>query len=134
MANSAFYDATKEDSRSWRDDHDTRAGAADEAAVANAASLQDDTQATNPVDGFDATPSTTTLATTTGTQQITVTPKVGTVATTSGMSVTYSSSSTGKATVSSSGLITGVAAGTSTITVTAVHDTSLTDTVVVTVP
>lgn len=132
MAKSAFYDATEEDSRPWVATHTAEAD--NSAAVAHAEALDEATKATNPVDGFDATPATTTLASTTGTQQITVSPKVGTVATTSGMSATYVSSDTTKATVDSSGLVTGVAAGTSTVTVTAVHDTSLTDTVVVTVP
>ena len=137
MANSANYDATKEDSRSWRTDHDTRASDLDEAAVANAATLQSEAHASNPIDTITATPATveiTTVTTATNhTAQIAVSAGVGTVASDAGFSVTYASSSTGKATVSDSGLITAVGAGTATITVTAVHDTSATDTVVATV-
>lgn len=133
MANSRFYDAT-EDDRAW---DTTRADTLDEAAQASADALQASTQATNPADGINATPATVALgAATTATNhtaQITVTGKIGTVETTSPVLATYSSSSTGKATVDDTGLITAVAAGTATITVTAVHDTSATDTVVATV-
>lgn len=137
MANSANYNATKEDSRSWVADHATRAGAIDEAAVANAATLEAAAHASNPIDSISATPATVALsADTTATDhtvQVSVSASVGTVAATNGFSVTYESDSTAVATVSESGLITGVSAETATITVTAVHDTSLTDTVVVTV-
>lgn len=137
MANSDFYTATKEDARVWRTDHDSRASTKDSNAVAHAAAIQDATRATNPVDGINATPATAALSTNTSATnhevEVTVTGKVGTVETTSGVAVTYESSSTGRATVSDTGVITGVGAGTATITVTAVHDTSATDTVVVTV-
>jgi uncharacterized protein YjdB len=137
MTKSGFYDATEEDSRSWSTDNATRAALKDSDGVANAAALEDAAQATNPIDTIEATPATVAIkAATTATDhtaQISVAGKEGTVASDAGFSVTYSSSSTGKATVSDTGLITGVAAGTATITVTAVHDTSATDTVVATV-
>jgi hypothetical protein len=136
MTQSANYDATKEDSRAWRTDQDSRASTADAAAYANGVVLQTATQDTNPITAI--TPDTTTCAITaaagtTHTKQITTTGKIGTVVSTRGFQVTYASSSTGKATVSSTGLITGVAAGTATVTVTAVHDTSITTAVVATV-
>lgn len=131
------YTATKEDSRLWRTDQDTRAAAKDDAATTNAAAIQTATHAANPIDTIVATPATADIsAATTATDhtvQVSVSGQVGTVASSAGFSVTYESSSTGLATVSDTGLITGVSAGTATITVTAVHDTSATDDVVVTV-
>ena len=137
MAKSRFYDATEEDARSWVADHATRSEAADTASQAVATALQQAAWDTNPSDGINATPATVAMeaatASTIHTIQIAVTGKIGTVETTTPVVVTYASSSTGKATVSDTGLITAVAAGTATITVTAVHDTSATDTVVATV-
>lgn len=137
MANSANYNATKEDSRSWVTDHATRAGAIDEAAVANAATLEAAAQASNPVTVIvvDATEATVTAATgTEHTHQISVT---GYEATTGDydypITCTYESSSTALATVDEDGVVTGVSAGTATMTVTAVHDTAVTDEVTVTV-
>lgn len=135
MAKSAFYDATEEDSRPWVATH--TAETKNSNAVANAATLQTETRATNPIDTITALPATaeiTTVTTATDhTVQVTVSGGVGTVASDAGFSVTYASDSTAKATVSDTGLITAVGEGTATITVTAVHDTSVTDTVVATV-
>ena len=134
MANSDNYTATKEDSRPWITDQNTRANAADEASVAHAESIQESTWASNPIDEIVVTPSTVTLdVSDEDTQQLTVAGLVDSEASTAGFLVTYESSDPTKATVDEDGLVTPLAAGSTTITATAVHDDTITDTCVVTV-
>lgn len=134
MANSDNYTATKEDSRPWRAGHDTRASDLDEASVANAEAIQEATWATNPIDEIAVTPATVTLdVSDEDTQQLTVAGLVDSEASTAGFLVTYESSDPTKATVDENGLVTPLAAGETTITATAVHNDTITDTCVVTV-
>lgn len=130
MAKSRFYDATEDDSRAWAATEIPRTLAINEAAVANAAALQQATWDASPVTGISITPATVTLDISDGdTQQLTA----ATTPASQGVVVTYASSDETKATVDENGLVTPVAAGEATITGTAVHDDSLTDTCVVTV-
>lgn len=134
MANSANYDATKEDSRPWRTDHDSRASDADEASVANAGTLQDETRDSSPITSIVVTPATKTIdLSDEETLQLEVQPMVDSDEYDGGVAVTYTSSDPTKATVSDSGLVTPVAAGTSTITVKWVVDEQVTDTCAITV-
>jgi len=98
-----FYDNTKEDSRPWRTDQDTRAQAIDTAAVATATANAANKGVLTPlhVAPFSVA--------TGATKQITLQSNVP--------NVQYTSSAPAKATVSASGLVTGVATGTSTITI-----------------
>lgn len=129
MANSANYTATKEDSRSWRAGHDTKANAADEASVATAAALQAATHAASPVTGISVQATMNLDLSAVEEEQIVIT----TTPADQGVLATYESSDPTKATVDENGLVTPVATGETTITVAAVHDPALTDTCVVTV-
>src|SRR5690606_3157683 len=134
MANSAFYDATKEDSRSWRDDHDIRAGAIDEAAVDNADAIQAATRASSPITSIVVSPATATIdLSDEETVQLSVQPKVDSDDYEDGVQVTWESSDEEKATVDENGLVTPVAVGTSTITATCVHNTNISDSATITV-
>jgi hypothetical protein len=84
----------------------------------------------DPVTSVTVTPSTFTLASTTGTKQLVA----ATLPSGAYQPVLWSSSNAAKATVSASGLVTGVASGTVTITATSVADGSKSATCVITVP
>lgn len=110
MAQSANYDATKEDSRPWRTQHDTDAAAKDAAAVAESVNVAADTTKYATYNGLKVAPVSVTVA---GTAQPVVTP----ISYTTG-SYSYSSSNPAKFTVNATtGLVTGVQAGTATLTV-----------------
>lgn len=118
MANSPFYTATKEDSRPWRTDQDTRADAIDQASTANAAVIAANTPVLAGQNNIVVTPSPTTVSTGTPTRQLTavqVSDPIGTV--------TWTSSDPTKATVSASGLVTKVAVGTTVIRAQSIQNT-----------
>lgn len=129
MAKSAFYDATEDDSRPWAGTEIARAQAINEAAVAIAAGIQASTRAASPVTAISVQSTMNLDLSDVETEQIVIT----TTPASQGVLATYVSSDPTKATVSATGLVTPVATGETTITVTAVHDPSQTDTCVVTV-
>jgi uncharacterized protein YjdB len=133
MAQSSYYDATKEDSRLWGPTENPRAATRDEDAVANAAAIQTATRAANPVTAFTLNDNAETLDLDDGPE---VTFQLSVATTTpanKGVLVTWGSSDPTKATVDANGLVTAVAVGTTTITATAVHDTNVDDTCAITV-
>ena len=114
----SFYDNTKEDIRPWRADQDTRAGAADTAAQANATALATSTTKYARNSGVVVTPGTATIAVA-GTTTPTSVVESGVL----NKGVTWSSSAPSKATVNAStGLVTGVASGTARIKATSVEN------------
>lgn len=117
MPNTANYTATKEDSRPYRTDQDTRASAADVISEANQTTLATATTARARYAGVIVTPATATKAPA-ATQQFTAVVEPGV----KGLGVTWTSSDPAKATVNSStGLATAVATGTANIIATSVE-------------
>ena len=98
-----FYDNTKEDSRPWRTDQDTRAQAIDTAAVANATANAGNKGVLNPLH---AAPISVAVG---SDKKIVLQSNVP--------NVQYTSSAPAKATVSNDGTVTGVDAGSATITI-----------------
>lgn len=122
MANSPNYTATKEDSRPWRTDNDTRANAADEASMDNQTALASLTTARARYDGVRVTPGTGALSVGAPTLQLTAVVEAGV----KNLGVTWSTSHPARATVNGSGLVTRVGAGAVVITATSVEDSSKT--------
>ena len=96
-----FYDATKEDARLYRADQDTRAQAADTAAIAKAAAIVTEATQKNRQQGIIVTPVTATITVAAPTVQLTATQ----ISTPIG-AVTWASSTPAVATVNVSGLVT----------------------------
>lgn len=122
MANSSNYTATKEDTRPWRTDNDTRTNAADEASMDNQTALAALTTSRARYNGVRVTPGTGTVSTGTPTLQLTAVVEAGV----KNLGVTWVSSHPARATVSGSGLVTKVAPGAVVITATSVENSSKT--------
>lgn len=134
MANTRYYNATKEDSRSWRASHDSAADAADQASQSHANQLETDTRATNPVTSMTLSPSSKSISLGAGeTVHLIPKPKVSGTDYPDGVAVTWTSSAPSKATVDFDGVVTPVATGSATITATAIHNNSITATASITV-
>lgn len=105
-----FYDRTKEDSRPWRTDQDTRAGAIDEAAQDNADAIQERTEESVPLSSIAVSPASPELALG-DTQQMSVTT------TPAGFEgdIHWSSLNPAVASCDQNGLVTGIGIGTAEI-------------------